>query len=236
MRRAILAALLVGLVNVPKTFAIVPSPSASFTADGQQFTIPVSKEPDGTYEINNGNPWSQTVAGQFSVMVNGAIDTDPSIDYGIAVTDFGTPSTFSFSFSTPVSVPAGANSVFSSISGSLNDVGHDGASITPTSTFVQTNTVSNGGPATNMGVDVGNSMVLLPTDPPGTHTYGPFNSGPIAGPNGPWNTLTSTAAFSMSGGSDIFTATGHAEIDLPEPASLSLLGLALMPMMRRRRS
>ena len=168
--------------------------------------------------------------------LSGAIDTDPAIDYGFSVTDFGTPSTFTFTFSDPIAFPAGPSVVFGSISGGLDDVTGDGASVTPTGTKVQESSV--GSPLTNMGVDVGNSMVIPATGSAHTQTYGPFNSGPIAGPlpGGPWNTLEATAAFGLSGGGDIFTATGHAEIVVPEPASLSLLAIAAIPMLRRRRA
>jgi hypothetical protein len=215
--------------------AAVVAPTATLTVDGTAYTIPVSKDSDGIYEVGGGSGWQMTTSG-FYAQLSGAIDPDPAIDYGFSVTDFGTPSNFSFNFSDPIAFPAGPSVVFSSISGGLNDVTGNGASVTPTtSTKVQESSVGNGGPLTNMGVDVGNTMVVPATGSANTQTYGPFNSGPIGGPAGPWNTLEATAAFSLSGGGDIFSATGHAEIVVPEPASLGLLAAAI-PMLRRRRA
>jgi hypothetical protein len=230
---------LVLLVATPFASAVPVAPTATLTADGQQFNIPVSLSSDGTYYKVGGDSGWQKSTSDFSVSLTGTIDTDPAVDYGITVTDFGLPSSFSFTFSDPITFPAGLGVVRSSITGGLNDVGGDGASVTPTGTKVQESSVGNGGPLTNMGVDIGNSLTISSGGPPGTlAAYGPFNSSSIAGPlpGGPWSTLEATAAFGLSGGGDIFTATGHAEIVVPEPASVSVLAIATLPMLRRRRA
>ncbi len=128
--------------------------------EGQPFTIPVVSASDGTYKLGGDSGWQKSTS-DFTVSLTGTIDTDPAIDYGLTVTDTGTPSSFSFTFSDPIAFPAGPSVVFSSISGGLGDVGGDGAFITPTGTKVQESSV--GSPLTNMGVDVGNSLVIPAT-------------------------------------------------------------------------
>jgi MYXO-CTERM domain-containing protein len=220
--------------------------SAWVSVDGEQFNIPISQAADGTLEIGGETGWQHTASGGDFISIGGVIDPDPQIDFGFSVTDFGAPSTFTFSFSSPITLGAGPTVVFASLSGGLNDVTSNGASVTPALPDtdldgileMMASSVDNGGPLTNMGVDVGQQMVL-PPGTSGTQTYGPYNAGPQAGPPGPWGNLSSTVKFTGSGGGDIFSATGHAEINngvvAPEPTAFGLLGLEGLGVVRRRR-
>lgn len=184
----------------------------------------------------------------FRAIVSGVLDPDPSIAWGIAVTDFGAPTTFTFTFTTPI-VPTGNPSVVAgSVSGGLTDATGNGVSITPdvalgdpdgdTVSELQVNEVGVGGPPvfTNMGVDVGGAVAFGPGVPGANYIYGPFTSGPIAGPPGVWTSLQSRVSFTLSGGGDIASLTGFASI-VPEPGSMVIVAmgaLALAGIARRR--
>ncbi|RIK84225.1 MAG: hypothetical protein DCC68_02255 [Planctomycetota bacterium] len=177
----------------------------------------------------------------FRAIVSGVLDPDPSIAWGIAVTDFGAPSTFSFTFTTPI-VPTGNPSVVAgSVSGGLTDVTGNGVSITPDAALgdpdgdtvaeLQVNEVGVGGPPvfTNMGVDVGGAVAFGPGIPGANYTYGPFTSGPIAGPPGVWTSLQSRVSFTLSGGGDIASLTGFASI-VPEPSSIVIVAMGALAL------
>jgi hypothetical protein len=168
--------------------------------------------------------------------VNGEYDPDPQVSYGISIQDFGAPSVFGFLFSSPIVLPAGPNSVNSSIAGALNDVNGSGVSITPT-LGPNVQIADLGLPTTNMGVDVGPADIHGPAAPGAFYTYGAFALGPQPGPPGAWTNLSITLGFTLSGGSDIAVLTGFAQV-VPEPSSVVLLGLgsvALIGFYRRRR-
>lgn len=178
----------------------------------------------------------------FRAVVSGVLDPDPSISYGIAVTDFGAPTTFSFIFTTPILPTSGV--VTGSVSAGLTDTTGDGVSITPAAALgdpdgdtiaeLQVNEVGVGGPAvfTNMGVDVGSAMSFGPGIPGANHVYGPFAEGPIAGPAGVWTSLQSRVSFTLSGGGDIASVTGFASI-VPEPSTMALVAIGAMSILGR---
>lgn len=237
---AVLACMLAGQCALAQT----AQPTAVIIADGVQYPVGVFPSGDGkTYSI--GDPEAGGVLIQtadYLITLSGLMDPDPSIAYGLAVTDFGAPSSFAFIFSTPI-VPVGTpNVVDASIVGGLTDFTGDGASITPTlldmdgDTIAEVQVAEVFGPLTNMGVDVGPSLVVGAGPAGALTSYGSHTFGPIAGPGpGPWTGLQTTTAFSLSGGGDIVSLTGFAQIVIPEPASMGLMGLGLMMLIRRNR-
>lgn len=194
----------------------------------------------GTESIGVVVPWHLKVEGQFEVTLSGVLDPDPSIAYALTVVDFGAPTTFTFSFFTPIVATGSPNVVAATISGTLTDATGNGVSITPdASGFVQRSAV--GVPATtSMGVDVGSSATHPGTTPSGplTYGYGAYNAGPIAGPGlGPWMGLGVVVSFTLSGGDDQAALTGSAsinEVSVPEPATLALMLLGAAAVVRRR--
>jgi hypothetical protein len=226
-------------------YGAVIAPTVVITMDSYDYPVPQDKiipEP-GTdrWLIDN---YYMNIAGTGSVQITGVIDPDPSISYGISVTDFGAPSSFSFTFTSPI-VPTGSpNFVTGSLVGGLTDNTGDGISMTPTQVDMdsdsllemQTSGVIGGGPVTNMGVDTG-PVFSAPPGPPGAlHNYLASVAGPLLGPSGTWDTLTTTLAFQGSGNGDIYSMTGFSSIEaVPEPGVMGLVTVAVGMLGRRRR-
>ena len=149
----------------------------------------------------------------FEVTFQATLDPDPSISYSLAVIDLGSPTAFSFLFSTPI-VPTGSpNTVAASVLGTLSDAGGDGVSLTPTSGLLQIGSLLS--PTTGMGVDVGPAASHPASTAPGPwiYPYGLFLAGPLAGPGpGPWTGLSVGVDFALSGGEDRFSVSGEASI------------------------
>jgi hypothetical protein len=165
-----------------------------------------------------------------SVMVN--FKQDPHIDYVIGVIDTGSPTSFSFTFNSPINpVIVGPNNVHSSMSLSTTDGGTNGVRVTalapPASipvdgdgvTELQVTTVSDGSVRENIGLDLGGPGVLLP-DPPQSSTWGPFNEGFIPGPESAagWNDIQVNVNFRGSGGGDVYSLNGRSDIVKPSQA------------------
>ncbi len=152
----------------------------------------------------------------------------------MTVTDFGAPSTFVFTFITPIAATAAPNEVDASLSGALTDASGDGVSLIPSGgSFVQLSSL--GDPQTNMGVDIGGSVSGPATGIANSFSiYGPFDSDLIPGPGpGPWTSLTVVTSFTLSGNDDVAALSGSAEIvQVPTP-NMSFAGgvflLAVMP-------
>ncbi|MCB1870309.1 MAG: PEP-CTERM sorting domain-containing protein [Gammaproteobacteria bacterium] len=230
-RNRILApsALLLAVSALPVQ-AIPVAPQVTVTADNDVYNVPlqeVSKGTNGevTYEINS---YEFEVAGEYAFTINRArLDPDPSITYGITVVDFGAPTTFLFSFTTPIAPTGSPNLVGASLIGTLTDGGNDGVTITSTGAKIQSSEV--GTPFTTMGVDVNIGE----------------SAGPLVGPIGSWNLLSANVGFMLSGGGDSASLSGTASINegqlpddtVPEPTTLVLMGLGLAGIgYQRRRS
>lgn len=249
MRTLVCVASLIALCafTVPAAAGIIPATAiASLRVDGENFPVPVISDVDEggkvMYFIDNV---VIERAGEFRAMITGEIDPDPSIAYGLTVTDFGAPSSFSFSVTSPIILGPGPTLTRGSVVGGLTDATGNGVTITPTSAdsdgdgAMELQTSSVGLPSANMGVDVGGTVSGGPGPAGSIYTYGSFAAGPLAGPAGPRTTMTVLAAFSLSGGGDIAALTGFTEITpIPEPSTIalaSLLAIGCVGFVRARR-
>jgi len=199
------------------------APSVVIVADDERFVVPLKI--DG--KVGAIDNYFIERPG-FTINISATLNSDPFIAYGLAVTDFGAPSAFSFIFSTPI-VPTGPlTTVQASISGGLTDVTGNGVSLTPTAAKTQTSSVS--APPTSMGVDVGDLALHGPGSPGALYTYGPYAAGPMAGPVGIWTGLSTTAAFTLSGDGDIAALTGFASVNTATTVPDGGVGLVAIPM------
>lgn len=190
------------------------------------------------------------VAGQWEVQIVAELNPDPSIVYGMAITDLGLPSSFSFVLSQGIAPTTAAGIVTASLSGSTtNGTGFPGpvsVAVNAAPGFIpldgdlvaeiQVYTLSQNAGVTflNAGLDLGPafaSNLLQASD-----IYGPFNAGPAAGPAGAglYNLMRLDLNLGLSGGGDIFTFNGSGTV-VPEPVSAGLLALGLACLIAARR-
>lgn len=207
-------------------------PVATVLVDGESYEL-ASFESDGQFHLVPavyvfGDTTIETLA-----MPR---DAGATMAYGLAVSDLGAPSTFSFSFSMPITLDPGPTTIVSSIVGGMTDFTGNGVGISTAGGFstIQRSWVS--APTTGLGVDVGPSLSFGPGPSGSLYNYGAYATGPIAGPDlSGFGTLSVAVDFTASGGGDIIVLTGFTDIAVvPAPASMALLG-GLGLFARRRR-
>jgi hypothetical protein len=192
------------------------------TIDGKQNFITPDEGSESRVIVGPNNAWV------FSIQASG--NEDPFIAFGLmAMNSTGSPLTFSFTYTTPIVLPDPDTIVFSSLSGGLVDATGNGVSITPTVGANVMRSEVDGGVST--GTDLG-PAAAFGNGIPFTFTYGPYNSGLIAGPSGPLTILTVRVDFELSNNGNIAVLTGLTNISaagpqaLPEPATLAMAGSA----------
>jgi hypothetical protein len=236
MRRFIaIGALLLGIGMSSPLQAAPIAPFAEVTIGGQLHVLTLIADPTKSTRYFVDEFISSDA---FDVHVNATLDADGLILFGINVANLGANTLTAFLSLGLGLVPIVEPTVaFSSIGGTLNagtqapggialgvnqlgDPDGDGLNEMLVSSF-------DGG---SLGIDVGLASSA-------TGLYGAFGSGPVAGPTGPLFTfLESDLAFSISGGGDIADLQGITSVQaVPEPASISLVGLGLVAVARRLR-
>ena len=171
------------------------------------------------------------------VRLEGILDPDPSVEFALAVTDFGAPSIFGFTFILPLApVFPNPSVVFDSLAGAVTN-GATAGGVTVTALAppagipvdadgipeLQVYTLSDDGGLTwkNVGLDAGPTTVV-PLGSFASGTYGAFNQGPIATiPGGPWTHMRVDLSFSLTGDGDAFVLSG-AKVLVPEPGTVLL--------------
>jgi hypothetical protein len=237
MRRFLaIGALLLGIGMSAPLQAAPIAPFATVTIGGQAHNLALTADPTKSTRYFVDEFISSDA---FDVHVNATLDADALILFGINVANFGAnPLTVFMSLGLGVLPIVDPTVAFSSIRGTLNagaqapigvtlgvnqlgDPDGDGLGEMLVNSF-------DGG---SLGIDVG-----LASSAPGL--YGAFGSGPVNGPTGPLFTfLESSLAFSVSGGGDVADLQGITAVQVvPEPASISLVGLGLVALARRLRS
>ena len=158
------------------------------------------------FEVPEGTIFETESEDGATVSVSGIGDSDPFIQMGLAITDTGAPSSFSFTFRIPILVVPGATAVQSSFSASFTDGDGAGFTMTPltpgtvpitagpaitlpedsaaddggvATTEILVAGVSNApaGPYTSMGVDVGPAFSTGPV--PGNSGLLPISVDPL---------------------------------------------------------
>jgi hypothetical protein len=156
------------------------------------------------------------------------------VSYTVSVTDEGDPSTFGFSFATPITPIAGLASFSFTGDFTLTDGRTDGVSVANSGLRPEYWRISTGNPLASVG-DVGGVATLVGTGPHSFTASGTFDCASI----GQCNFLQLEVYFTASGGGDRVLSTGRLDLDpllVPEPGSLALVALGLAGLGRRRKA
>jgi len=196
---------------------------------------------DGTF--NNTTPVGETSASSFSFVV--AANVDPFMTYGLSVkNNTGGTNNYSFIFNESlVPTVSGPYTIYSDISGSLvNGVAGSALNLgTTVGSTVQKVFLDGSNGFVNAGVNVGNAF-LNPNAAAGSVTYSGngLQSASLNGNSGGdiFNAWEFRTDFSLSGGKDVATLSGFAQISpVPELETYALFaaGLLGVAMILRRR-
>ena len=237
------------LMGNPVSAAVIQaSANICIDADCQDVSSQlVYNQENGTYEIPEAGINISSTDGDQVNLTAGMIDPDPFITYGVSVLDSGAPSTFGFSFSSPVAPTVTAPGVVTaSISGSVTEGSGGTVVVTPTAPpagisqdgtdngalpdEIQVFSLSSDGGSNwiNAGVDVGTAFTspnLLVTQ---SANYPATNTPAVAGPASasPFDFMRLDLNFMLSGGGDIFTVNGALPLTRylsPQPSGYSAL-------------
>lgn len=230
-------------------------PAASLTTDGQTYNYSIEKFFDPETKKEGYLATAPEISNdQFQLQpFDVVLFPDPSVVFAFGVVDVGAPSSFSFSYTTPlvpvVDFPFTIEASFSS-SGTQNSSGGL-YEVLPA--------------ATSFGVKMmkvilidsvgGTELTVFDfvdgfsgTVPPNDSFFGPSGDvGPIDGPAGSWDGLRVDIDFTLNGGSRAFSANGIATIEpkfdpnaVPEPTTVLMAGMGLIAIVglkaRHRRS
>ncbi|MCI0334287.1 MAG: PGDYG domain-containing protein [Planctomycetes bacterium] len=239
---ALVAPVMLGLVSNVRAEIIGMSIDGARPEPGYEVTL---FEVDGVWHIGTPDyPEYEWQTSEGSIVLEGALDPDPSITFSLTTTDLGAPSSFGFTFILPLApVFPNPSTVLDSLSGSVTNgppPGGPGVTVTALAppagipvdgdgvAELQVYTLSDDGGMTwkNVGLDAG-PTTFVPLAPFASGDYGAYNQGPIptiAG--GPWTHMRVDLTFGLSGGGDVFTLNG-AKVLVPEPGTFAL-GLLLI--------
>jgi hypothetical protein len=188
----------------------------------------------------------------YDITLTGTFDPDPRIDYAATVIDHGTGDTFNLVFQQDIVSVLAPGTATHDFSSSTTDGDFDGVPVSPapppagipqdlpgTNDEISVFTLSQDGGANwiNAALDLGPAFLGAVND---SDTQGPYGPVTTSGPSGTgaYNAMRVDVGFTMAqGGDDAYSPGGFAEIVVPEPVSLGLLGLGMVVLgiARRRR-